>query len=262
MSTLTTKQRAKANAALCLIHSQGGDPSAVTRLAAQYRSIGNDDRTAMELALSSYADGNPGLLPAMQRVTELIEASDDRTTAAYDQALSAFIQTGDDSALVAMAPTIQADALALAVRSGELTAEEAQEEGAAGFALGFDFGGDGPAGEGGPAPAGAALGGPAAGGPPGSQGGSPAVRVQAPPMRAPAASPAAADPRHEGAFTTSPTGMRGARAQARWDDTPLAGASRPDPYAGMSPAAARAAIRQGIMGGGKAVIGPQADGSA
>ncbi len=207
----------------------------------------------MELALNSYAGSNPSLLPAIVKVTELIEASDHRTTAAYDHALSSYIQTGDDSALAAMAPVIQADAIALAIRSGELTAEEAQEEGAAGFALGFDFGGDGaaPAGD---APADAPQG--------GQQGQATAPPATAQRVTAPAFG-AAPQPRQTAPQGASQTGQRGPRAQARWDDATPQGSFGPaSPFAGMTPAAARAAARDAMMSTGRAIIGPQGDGSA
>lgn len=135
--TLTVKQRAKVNAALCLIHDNGLDANAVTQLAHTIIATGHDARTSYERALNQFADGHPAIAPALGKITGLIEASCPRTVAQYDQALSSYIATGDDSALTALAPMIAEDSVALAVANGEMTPEEAGE-GAMAKALGLD----------------------------------------------------------------------------------------------------------------------------
>lgn len=117
--TLSIKQRAKINAALCLIHDNGHDANGITAAARNFIASGIDARTAYERALNAFADANPQLLPALSRVVGLIEASDDATTAQYDAALSTYIQTGDDSAARALAPMIARDMTALAARTGQ-----------------------------------------------------------------------------------------------------------------------------------------------
>lgn len=136
MSGLTIKQRAKVNAALCIIHDRGGDANAVTELARTIMATGHDARTAYERALNQFADANPEAGTVIGRMANLIEASCPNTVAQYDQALSQYIDRGDNSALTALAPMIAQDSAALAVQSGEMTPEEAAEGNLA-KALGF-----------------------------------------------------------------------------------------------------------------------------
>jgi len=139
MTALTQKQRAKVNAALCMIHDHGGDASAITAKVRTMIASGHDARTAYEKALNGFADSNPELGHAIGKITRLVEASDDGTVARYDTALSSYIATGDNTGLKALAPTIAQDSIALAVREGELTPDEAAN-GDLGKALGFDPG--------------------------------------------------------------------------------------------------------------------------
>lgn len=125
--TLTVKQRAKINAALCFIHDNGHDASTITAMARSTLSNGSDPRSAYEKALNAFADANPALLPALSKVVGLIEASDDATAAQYDIALSGYIQSGDDSAVRALAPMIAQDMAALAARRGEAAPEFSPE---------------------------------------------------------------------------------------------------------------------------------------
>jgi hypothetical protein len=131
------KQRAKVNAALCVIHDRGGDANAVTAAARTIMETGHDARTAYERALAQFSGSNPEIGGTIAKFTRLIEASCPRTIAQYDTALTQYISSGDNSALAALAPTIAADSVALAVHSGELTPEEAANGGLA-QALGFE----------------------------------------------------------------------------------------------------------------------------
>jgi len=125
--TLTVKQRAKINAALCLIHDNGHDASAITAMARHMIGNGADPRSAYTQALNTFADTNPGMLPALSKVVGLVEASDDATVAQYDAALSSYIQSGDDSAVRALAPMIAQDMATLAARNGEAAPEFSAE---------------------------------------------------------------------------------------------------------------------------------------
>lgn len=125
--TLTPKQRAKINAALCLIHDNGHNANAVTSMARSIMAGGADPRSAYERALNTFAETNPALLPALSKVVGLVEASDDDTVAKYDAALSSYIETGDDSAVRSLAPMIAQDMTTLATRNGEQPPEFAQE---------------------------------------------------------------------------------------------------------------------------------------
>lgn len=137
--TLTARQRTKINAALCLIHDLGHKASDVINLANQHIRGGTDPRTAYERSLNTFLGNAPDLMPVVSKVLRLVDASDDKTVDQYDAALDSYIATGDDSSINALAPTIAEDSLALAVREGELTQEEA-DSGDLAKALGFEPG--------------------------------------------------------------------------------------------------------------------------
>lgn len=205
--TLTTKQRTKVNAALCLIHDNGHDPNTVIKRANELKRGGLDPRSAYEQSINDFLATNPGLMPVISKVLRLVEASDESTVEKYDAALSTYVATGDDSSLNALAPTIAADSLALAMREGEITQEEA-DSGDLSKALGFEPG---------------ALLQEAAGtieqpptiDQPQEQ---PAIRPTTPQIGA-----AQPNPRpnivnsSQVSYSASPTGIRGPKAQLRWE---------------------------------------------
>lgn len=139
MTALTVKQRAKVNAALCLIHDHGFDANGITEAARTIMATGHDARSAYEKALNSFIASNPQIGRVVQKITQLVEASSPGTVAQYDQALSHYIASGDDTALTALAPMIEQDSIALAIRNGDMTEADIEEGGAA-MALGFDPG--------------------------------------------------------------------------------------------------------------------------
>lgn len=118
--SLTTRQRATFNAAMCLIHDNGHDVAAVERDIQARLGNGTPPRKAYEGALNSFVARTPSMLATLQRTTKLIEASDDRTIAQYNVALSRYIETGDESGMTALAPMIAEDMTALAVRNGDI----------------------------------------------------------------------------------------------------------------------------------------------
>ena len=124
MRSLTTRQRAKVNASLCFIHEQGFDAGAVTRHAQSIVATGKDTRAAYEQALNEFADTNPEAGHVVSKLTRVIEASSPANVAKYDQALSTYIGTRDTTAIMDLAPMLKADGIALAVREGELSAEQ------------------------------------------------------------------------------------------------------------------------------------------
>lgn len=142
MTGLTQKQRVKVNAALSMIYDQGYDAQTVVGWAREHERNGRDARSAYQLALNEFVGGQPGLAGPMGKVTRLIDASDANTVAQYDQALSAYIATGDDAPLAALAPMIARDSVALAVKNGELAAGDvnaANVEAATGFSMADEY---------------------------------------------------------------------------------------------------------------------------
>jgi hypothetical protein len=137
--TLTARQRTKINAALCLLHDNDHDAKSVIDMANNLVRSGQDPRSAYEAALNSYLANEPAMLPTISMVLRLVDASDDATVDQYDAALSTYATSGDDTELNALAPMIAEDSLALAVRDGEITQEEAAN-GDLTKALGFEPG--------------------------------------------------------------------------------------------------------------------------
>lgn len=117
---LSIKQRVKVNAALSMIYAQGYDAQTVVAWAKEYEGRGHTHARAYQMALNEFAAGQPDLGDSLGKITRLVEASDVATVAKYDAALSEYISTGDDSALVALGPMIAQDSVALAVKNGEL----------------------------------------------------------------------------------------------------------------------------------------------
>ena len=123
MTALTNKQRVKVNAALTIIHGHGYDPATVSQEARKLMAIGHPAASAYEQALNTFGQSRPGIGGAIAKVAQLIEASDGPTVARYDDALSLYIQTGDNSGITALESMIVADATALAIRAGETSAD-------------------------------------------------------------------------------------------------------------------------------------------
>lgn len=124
MSNLTVRQRTKINAALVTLHATGGDPNAVTAAAKKLIALGHQPAKSFEQAINQALQGNADLTQRVSRALDQIMASNDRTVAQYDQALSRFIQSGDHSNIAAVAPIATRDAVSLAVRNGELSKED------------------------------------------------------------------------------------------------------------------------------------------
>lgn len=137
MTALTNKQRVKVNASLTIIHSSGGDASAVTAHAKRLQSLGHPARTAYEIALNTAVQSSPDLGASIERSIRLIENSDDATVAKYDSALATYNQTGSEAELQALAPMVAQDSAALAIRMGEMTHDDIDSGGLA-DALGYE----------------------------------------------------------------------------------------------------------------------------
>jgi hypothetical protein len=137
--TLNARQRTKINAALCLIHDNGFDADSIIHVANELMKQGSDTRSAYEDALNAFIGEEPALLPVVSKMHRLVDASDDATVDQYDAALSEYVTTGDDSSVNALAPIIAEDSIALALKDGEITQEEA-DSGDLAKALGFEPG--------------------------------------------------------------------------------------------------------------------------
>lgn len=142
MSGLTQKQRVKVNAALSMIYDRGYDAQTVVTWAKGYERKGYDTRRAYEHALNEFIGGQPDLAGPIGKINRLIEASDVATVSKYAVALSKYIESGDDTAIAALGPMIARDSVALAIKHGELDANEITAESvqaATGFAMADDI---------------------------------------------------------------------------------------------------------------------------
>ncbi|ODP36202.1 hypothetical protein [Sphingomonas turrisvirgatae] len=142
MTAFNPKQRAQINAALCVAHEAGKDVAPIQRRAQTIMATGHDPWRAYKAAIGEFAKANPALRPAMARIDALIEASDATTVAKYDSALSTYIRTGDEAAVAGLEPMMRADMTALAVRNGEISADDAAAGRVnwAGLGMGWDDG--------------------------------------------------------------------------------------------------------------------------
>lgn len=239
MTALTIKERTSINAALATVHASGHD---VAPLQQQAKAAGGT-YAAYKRVMGEFVNANPDLAPVLVHTDRLVEASDAQTVARYDKALSAYIRTGDESHVNALEGMVRADSVALAVRGGALSTEDA----AAGR---VDWGGMGLA-----APAAApaapakfsfADASPAT---PASSPGQPSITRSAPASSSvtrPAsntATPAGTVGRSYGFANVSAAGGGIAERRERFNALPTPGSSRPTPYAGMAPDQIKEAMR-------------------
>lgn len=116
---LNSRDRAKVNAALVLIRDQGHDVSEVTRVAEALINSGTPPRKAYERGFNKFVERVPTFHAPLQRLGQLIEASDHQTLAKYNVALSRYIETGEASHLQAVMPTVQQDMATMAQQTGD-----------------------------------------------------------------------------------------------------------------------------------------------
>lgn len=117
--TLSRRDRAKVTAALVLLHDAGVDTAEVTRTAEILVNSGTPTRKAYDTAFTKFVQRSPSFRAPLQRLGQLIEASDDRTVASYNVALERYIATGDSSHLETVMPTVQKDMAAMAELTGD-----------------------------------------------------------------------------------------------------------------------------------------------
>lgn len=126
MKNITDKQRAKINAALAIIHANGDDARAVQQHAKNLIAAGHGHQAAYEQAVGRAIKAQPSLGPVIANTAKLIGNSDSATVARYNEALGQYIATGDERHVAALEPMMRQDSVALAVKEGTITAEDAQ----------------------------------------------------------------------------------------------------------------------------------------
>lgn len=251
MTSLTTKQTTKINAALAIIHKQGHDVGALQQQANNLMAQGQHPARAYEATFNGFLRSNGALAPTLHRITGLIEASDGATVDKYASALRTYIETGDEAAVNALEPMMRGDIIALAMRNGEVSAQDVVDGK-------FDWGGMGleppapdyiPAMPDAPAPSqkfefksGQAQ--------PGKTNGEDAHSIYAPPETGYAAMKA-----NTPTWVQGQMGYRSPATEAKWNNVLMPVVGQASPYAGKSPAeikeamTAQAAINTGWQRG-------------
>ena len=116
---LASRDRAKVNAGLLLLHDEGHNPDEVTRVAQASMNIGTPPLKAYERAFEVFMQSRPEFRAPLMRIGQLMDASDDRTIAGYNVALVQYVETGDNAALEPIIPTLRQDLAELATRTGD-----------------------------------------------------------------------------------------------------------------------------------------------
>jgi hypothetical protein len=117
---MTKRQGVKINAALSMIYSEGYEAQTVVDWARGYQRQGYPMAKSYERALNEFIGGQPKMQAQLVRINRLLEASDDASIDKYESALAQYVETGDGSAIEALAPMIARDGVELARRNGDL----------------------------------------------------------------------------------------------------------------------------------------------
>ncbi|WP_295634825.1 hypothetical protein [Novosphingobium sp.] len=116
---LSARDRAKVNGALCMIRDAGHNADAITGVASDIMSTGTPIKLAYQRALDKFVEQVPAFRAPLQRLGQLVDASDIPTLAGYNVALSRYIETGDAVDLQPIMATVTRDAGEMAARTGD-----------------------------------------------------------------------------------------------------------------------------------------------
>ena len=116
---LSSRDRAKVNGALCMIRDAGHNADAITGVALSIINTGTPIKLAYQRALDKFVEQIPAFRAPLQRLGQLVDASDIPTVASYNVALSRYIETGDASDMQPIMATVTRDAAVMAARTGD-----------------------------------------------------------------------------------------------------------------------------------------------
>ena len=139
MTPLNARQSVKIKAGLCLIHDYGHNARLVSDAARSSMARGLEPKQAYDRAFTDFAKGKPELSGALAHSFRLIDHSDPLTVGRYGDALEKYNQTGDPAAMTGIAQTFIKDSIALAVKHGEISDEDAKNPATIEAAFGFAF---------------------------------------------------------------------------------------------------------------------------
>ena len=116
---LSSRDRAKVNGALCMIRDAGHNADAITGVALSIINTGTPIKLAYQRALDKFVEQVPSFRAPLQRLGQLVDASDIPTVAGYNVALSRYIETGDAADMRPIMATVTRDAAVMAARTGD-----------------------------------------------------------------------------------------------------------------------------------------------
>jgi hypothetical protein len=102
-----------------MLKDAGHDPAEVTGLAQKIINMGTPPRLAYERAFDAFVERVPSFHAPLQRLGQVIEASDNRTVSGYNVALERYMATGDPASVQAVLPTLQKDMATMATLTGD-----------------------------------------------------------------------------------------------------------------------------------------------
>ena len=117
--SLSKRDSVKVKAALAELHHLGHNTAEVTDIAASLIRSGTPARKAYDTAFNKFVARVPSAHAPIQRIGQLIEATDTRTIASYNVALDNYIRTGDREALRPVVATVSRDLRTMAQRTGD-----------------------------------------------------------------------------------------------------------------------------------------------
>ncbi|MFK4794783.1 hypothetical protein [Sphingobium sp. ZW T5_29] len=135
----TGKQLTTFDAVLTCISAAGYDPDVAHAAAEADIAAGVPPLTAYSRALNNYVSTLPAdLQGTIGKIARLVSNSDEATLAQYDAAMTNYNETGDETAIEALYPTMARDGVALALKDGEITQAEIDNGTGIAAALGYD----------------------------------------------------------------------------------------------------------------------------
>lgn len=102
-----------------MIRDAGHNADAITGVALSIINNGTPIKLAYDRAFDKFVEQVPGFRAPLQRLGQLVDASDIPTVASYNVALSRYIETGDAADMQPVMATITRDAGQMAARTGD-----------------------------------------------------------------------------------------------------------------------------------------------
>jgi len=124
--SLSKVQQTKIRAALAWVRDKHGpeDVQHLIGMARQMTAQGAPERAAWNFAMDQLHHADPDLSEKIAQSFNLLDASDDATVTRYEGALTEYLDSGDQSALLDVRPDIARDDATLDFRNGVISKQE------------------------------------------------------------------------------------------------------------------------------------------